>query len=138
MPTNLITSTRSGPKFAAHFSHWRKRYESIKKLVIATFLLFVTSSVLASKYCGELEESREWFESKVSTEAADRALEKLSASNESAIGVDFVVAENALRVVEAQMHLKFIEASVESFGEADAVLINMYCEFLESRGYFTD
>lgn len=36
------------------------------------------------------------------------------------------------------MYLKFNEASAESFGKPDAVLVDMYYEFLESRGYFTD
>ena len=74
----------------------------------------------------------------MSSEAADRSLDILSAFNESAIGVDFVFSENALRVVAAKMYLKFNEASAESFGKPDAVLVDMYYEFLESRGYFTD
>ncbi len=113
-----------------------KQIESMNKLVSVTLLFFLSSTVLASKYCGELEESREWFESKVNFEAAGHAIEKLSDLNESAIGVDFIAAENALKVVEAQMHLRFIEASIESFGEADTVQVKLYCEFLESRGYF--
>lgn len=108
----------------------------MRNIVLALTICSFSSGAWASLYCGELDESREWFETKVTSESTSSALDKLTAFNNEVSGVDFIAAENALRIVEARMYIKFIEASKTEFGVEDSVLIDQYCGFLDDQGYF--
>ncbi len=108
----------------------------MKNIIFSAIAMFLPSLANASLFCGPLDESREWFESKVTEERANISLEKLRSLNGDVASADFIVAENALAVIEARMYIAFINESKEQFGEYDPILVSQYCSFLQENGYF--